>query len=481
MRTALYIRVSTEDQAREGYSIAAQKSKLQAYCLSQGWEIEDFYIDDGYSAKDLNRPEMKRMIKNIQKGLIDCVLVYRLDRLTRSVLDLYKLLEIFEKHNCKFKSATEVYDTTTAMGRMFITIVAALAQWERENIGERVKIGLYQKVKEGGWHGGRTPYGYRQGEEGDNLEIDEEEAKTVRLIYDLYLSGKGDHRIAGILNRMGRRTRNGNEWTGKVIRDILQNPAYTGNIRYMGEVHQGFMPAIISREIFEQAQKSRESRRGKHPRRNASTYLFSGVMKCGRCGAWMNGKANYKVLNGKQFHYKLYVCINKITGACDMPLLNEADIESTLVQFLSQYRDDAVSLEVAAAMEKQDSIQEEMKAIEHQLEQIKKRKRKWQVAYANEVITLDDLRELTKKDNELEKTLQQRYEDLKAQSAEEQKSPELIAAIISHFLENWAFLTEEEKKECIRMYIKEFSVHASSERPNQYRKREIFISNIEFN
>ena len=134
MRVALYIRVSTEDQAREGYSIQAQKNKLEAYCVSQGWDVVGFYIDDGYSAKDLDRPEMKRMLKHIEQGLIDCVLVYRLDRLTRSVLDLYKLLEIFEQHNCKFKSATEVYDTTTAMGRMFITIVAAMAQWERENL-----------------------------------------------------------------------------------------------------------------------------------------------------------------------------------------------------------------------------------------------------------------------------------------------------------------------------------------------------------
>ncbi|WP_429999877.1 recombinase family protein [Metabacillus fastidiosus] len=149
MRTALYIRVSTEEQAKEGYSIRAQTERLKAYCVSQEWEVVDFYIDDGISAKDMNRPNLKRMIKHIEQGLIDCVLVYKLDRLTRSILDLYKLLEIFDKHNCKFKSSTEVYDTTSAIGRMFITLVAALAQFERENLSERVRMGMEQKAREG--------------------------------------------------------------------------------------------------------------------------------------------------------------------------------------------------------------------------------------------------------------------------------------------------------------------------------------------
>jgi site-specific DNA recombinase len=169
MKVAAYIRVSTEEQVKEGYSISAQKHRLEAYAISQGWEVVQFYVDEGISAKDLNRPELQRMIKNLEEGVFDCVLVYRLDRLTRSVLDLYKLLNIFEKHNIKFKSATEVYDTTTAMGRMFITIVAALAQWERENLGERVRMGMQEKARGGKWVINVPPFGYERVEDG--LEI----------------------------------------------------------------------------------------------------------------------------------------------------------------------------------------------------------------------------------------------------------------------------------------------------------------------
>ncbi|WP_052738057.1 recombinase family protein [Bacillus sp. SA1-12] len=148
MRAALYIRVSTHEQV-EGYSISAQKRQLAAYCESQGWEIANYYIEEGVSAKNTNRPELQRMLTHIREGLIDVVVVYKLDRLTRSVLDLYNLLQTFEKYNCKFKSSTEVYDTTSAVGRMFITLVASFAQFERERLGERVRMGMEQKAKEG--------------------------------------------------------------------------------------------------------------------------------------------------------------------------------------------------------------------------------------------------------------------------------------------------------------------------------------------
>jgi site-specific DNA recombinase len=224
VKVAAYIRVSTDEQAQEGYSIPAQRNRLEAYAISQGWEIVQWYVDEGESAKDLNRTNLKRLLKALEQGIFECVLVYRLDRLTRSVLDLYKLLNTFEKHNVKFKSATEVYDTTTAIGRLFITLVAALAQWERENLGERVRMGMQQKAKEGKWTVSTPPLGY--GSIDSVLTINHQEGSIIKEIYNLYLSGMGMWKIAKNLNERRIYGRSGKPWVQTTIRYILTNPIY---------------------------------------------------------------------------------------------------------------------------------------------------------------------------------------------------------------------------------------------------------------
>ncbi|PUF85793.1 MULTISPECIES: recombinase family protein [unclassified Geobacillus] len=479
MRTALYIRVSTEDQARDGYSIQMQKEKLHAYCVSQGWDIEGFYIDDGYSAKDLERPAMKRMIENIKQGLIDCVLVYRLDRLTRSVLDLHNLLKLFDEHDCKFKSATEVYDTTTATGRMFITFVAALAQWERENTAERVKANMQQMVHEGKYPGGKVNFGYRLEEK--KIVIDEQEAAIVRKMFDLYLEGNGDNRTATLLNRMGHRTRLGRMWTGKQVRDILTNQVYIGRFFYMDEYHDGIIPPIIEREKFETAQKMREGRRGKHPRQVASDYIFSGVLRCARCGRVMPGKlSNHTKKNGIYARRK-YTCRGTFTKLCDMPMLDEQAIEEVFLRYIREMRDASAASEVAASYE-QDSghISRQIQDIETQLDEIKKRRKRLQLAFANEVISLEELKELTSEDRKIEKELQNKLEELKGQEESGELSPQELTEILMQFEENWNHLSDKEKKNLVSMFIKEIYVQAENTRPNRWRKRKVWIERVEF-
>src|SRR5690625_3136202 len=279
MKTAIYVRVSTEEQAKEGYSVSAQMKRLKAFTVSQGWDIHDVYADEGIRAKNTKRPQLQRMIKDIKSDKVDVVLVYRLDRLTRSVFDLYKLLETFEKHDCKFKSATEVYDTTTAMGRMFITIVAALAQWERENMGERIAFGFEEKVRQGKCPLNEAPIGFDLNREESKLYINPVEAETVRTIFDKYLSGLGSGKLCNYLNDNDIRTKRGNKWVSDTLFKVLKSPVPAGGIRWAGKTYWDMHEPIVSREDWKEAQRLMKVRKTWGPATVSSTYLFSTLIK----------------------------------------------------------------------------------------------------------------------------------------------------------------------------------------------------------
>lgn len=308
MKTAIYLRVSTEEQAKEGFSIRAQRERLDMFARSQDWDVVDFYIDEGRSAKDTERPELQRMLDDIANNLIEVVLVYKLDRLTRSVMDLYQLLEQFEKHGCMFKSATEVFDTTTPTGRLFITLVAAVAQWERENLAERVKFGMEQMVEEGRWPGGPAPFGYLL-DENSKLKADPDEAELYRYMYDLYENFKGDNAISVILNHeLKKKTRLGNQFSAKTVRDILRNPISYGALQWGGKVYEDFAEGIITKERYDRHLALRAARSTVSPKAVTSTYIFTGTIKCARCGAPMKGRMRKSANNST---YAYLACTNK--------------------------------------------------------------------------------------------------------------------------------------------------------------------------
>lgn len=479
MRTAIYIRVSTEEQVKEGYSISAQKQKLQAFCASQDWVVSGFYADEGISAKDIKRPELQKMLKDIEDGKIDCVLVYRLDRLTRSVFDLYKLLEVFDQYDCSFKSATEVYDTTTAMGRMFITIVAALAQWERENMAERIRFGQQEKARQGKYVSNRVPVGYALDKENWRLNIIEDEAKLVRKIFSLYKSGLGVNRVARHLNQTGTLTIRGNTWSDNTVMKILRNKTYKGAIEWDEIIVEDAHDAIIPKSEFDDVQQLIIQRAGTPPKTLSSDYIFSGSMRCLSCGGNLNGNyTNHTNKEGVKIKYKHYRCKNYLNGNCSTPwMVSEPKIEAAFLDYISKFEQISfvVEEEILRSKEKQKPKEDESDALKQELKQVEKKKKKFQFAWSDDAIEYDDFKarmsELRNREEEIKKELELLVpaQDDKVLDLEE------IKAILRDVSANWKYLGLIEKKQFVGSIVKE--IHYHKEKGHRYQ---VIIDSIDF-
>jgi site-specific DNA recombinase len=219
MKTIGYIRVSTDEQAREGISLDNQRAKIGAYCKLHGLELAGIIEDEGKSAKDLNREGMKAIIGLIQKRGFEAVVVYKLDRLSRKVLDTLTLIELMEKQGVAFHSISEKIDTRTAMGRFFLNIMASLAQMERDLISERTRDALRHKITQG-QRAGQIPYGYRLGADGNNLTEHSHEQEAIQIMQSMKDRGASHRAICRELDRQGYKP-NGKAWHHQTVANIL--------------------------------------------------------------------------------------------------------------------------------------------------------------------------------------------------------------------------------------------------------------------
>ncbi|WP_416149387.1 recombinase family protein [Salipaludibacillus sp. HK11] len=457
MRAAVYIRVSTNEQVQEGYSIKAQKMKLEAYAVSQGWDIVQYYVDEGLSAKDMERAELKRMLGSLDKDVFDCVLVYRLDRLTRSVLDLYEMIKLFEKHAIKFKSATEVYDTTTATGRLFVTLIASLAQWERENTGERISFGMEQKAREGKWVNNRPPYGYDIA--GDYLEVNQREAKMIRELFDLYLEGKSMHKIAIELNERNIASKRKALWQQGTVGYILKNPLYKGTMRYNYRKNkenyfevEDAVPPIIDKDKFDTVQNLMQKRKTFPAKSATSTYMFSQIGKCARCGGGLVGKSSTVIRGEKEYYSQSYRCTKRTFGGCDLPSIASNYLESQFHKYLTSWDLSSFDDQTGDGQSSNTLLIEEY---EKELAGIEKRRAKWQYAWANENISDEDFQKRSKE--ELDRESQIRLELNEIRGAE-QKEPTISAEYLKSITSAWSKLSSVEKKQFMQLSVKEIKV-----------------------
>lgn len=274
--TALYLRVSTEAQADEGYSLAAQAEKLEAYCRMKGIAQFQRYVDGGFSGSNLTRPAITELVECIRSGNVERVVVYKLDRLSRSQKDtLYLIEDVFLPHGVDFVSINENIDTGSPYGRAMIGILSAFAQLERENIFLRTRMGMVERVKQGYWPGGgKIPFGYDYDAD-KGILVPNSDADTVREIYVRYLEGQSTGRIARDLGLKYEH----------LVRQILLRESNTGMIVYRGETYPGRHEPLVDKKTFARVQQRLQ--RSDKPRAAASNKLLTGLLVCGHCGAKM--------------------------------------------------------------------------------------------------------------------------------------------------------------------------------------------------
>ncbi|NEZ43489.1 recombinase family protein [Paenibacillus alvei] len=497
MRAGLYERVSTEEQAKEGYSIAGQDEKGKAFIISQGWTLHDVYVDEGESAKNIDRPDLQRLMSDVQAGHIDVLVVHRLDRLTRSVKDLYDLLESLEKHGVKFRSVTEPYDTTTAAGKLFITLVAALAQWERENLAERVRFGMEQMFREGKRPGAKMPFGYTA-----NGELVDSEYWTLRKLRELYMGGDGYKTVANTLNEL-KLLRRGKQWTSFTVYFVLDNPFYAGKMRwgekkkngkYASRKMEKFVDVILQDHDYPIVftwdeyleQKDRMKRREYDGYSKNRIYWFSGLLKCGKCGCSMTGRYHQnKRKDGTYNKIHSYICTKRQmsgSSACSMPMFRQELVEKLLLEQIENIALDESNMERKMNMDETQRtvLEAELCRLDDELEKILERRKKWQYAFANDLITSDELKERSKEDHDLMQSLKNEVERVNNKlSKNTNKSLKKLLTLP----EIWSELSDSEKNEMLRIIFKEIVLHTPLDKAKGTKGKFIpaSISEITFN
>ena len=368
-RCAIYTRKSSEEGLDQDFnSLEAQREACAAYILSQrheGWrELPDRYDDGGISGGTMKRPGLTRLLADVQAGRIDVVVVYKVDRLSRSLMDFAKLLALFDQKDVTFVSTTQNFNTTNSMGRLTLNILLSFAQFEREMIAERTRDKMAAARKRGKWLGSRPPYGYLGDHDKRQLVVCEEEAERVRTMFRMYLRLGSVNAVAKRINDLGWMKKGYRAKTGRVtpprkyrdkdVHTILRNVSYLGKVEFNGELYEGEHEAIVSEELFARVQSvltSKACGRGRRRGRNPE-YLLQGIAWCGLCEKRITttaGRGRNKEL------YRYYVCSNrgrKGRDGCTHPRLGAEELEQLVVSRVKARCTDPLLLEeIVARME----------------------------------------------------------------------------------------------------------------------------------
>lgn len=469
-KVAIYVRVSTTSQAEEGYSIEEQIDKLESYCKIKDWSVYKVYTDGGFSGSNTERPALERLIKDADRKKFDTVLVYKLDRLSRSQKDTLFLIEdVFIKNGIEFLSLQENFDTSTPFGKAMIGLLSVFAQLEREQIKERMQLGKLGRAKAGKsmmW--AKTSYGYDYHKETGTMTINPVQSLAIKFIFESYLSGRSITKLRDDLNEKFPKEK---PWNYRAVRKILDNPVYCGYNQFMGEIYKGNHEPIISKEDFDKTQeelkiRQRTAAENVNPRPFQAKYMLSGIVQCGYC------LAPLKILMGmyRKDGTRLvkYECHQrhprKLRGVttyndnkkCDSGFYLKDDLEAFVLKEVNKLQHDSEYLETIFSDNHKESIDRE--SYQKQIRELSKKLSRLNDLYIDDRITLEELQSKSSEFQSMRALLEKELENDPALKQDESKNivkRELSKGDISK-------MDYESQKTIVRALIKKVQVTADS-------------------
>lgn len=458
MKAVSYSRVSTEEQALHGFSLGAQEEKNIQYIHNNKWEFYGSYVDPGKSGKDLNRPDIQRLLSDIDTHDIKIIVVHKLDRLTRNIGDLHYLIQLFDDKEVRLHSITENLDTSSAMGRMFVYMLGIFAQWYRENLGEEVTKGQLAKHSKGKRVALGKIYGYNVTD--GRLEVDPVEAEHVKKVFELYVyKGYGYGKLCEYLNNHTP-SKTGGSWIPSTVKGILKNVTYNGKNSWKPRnapeeeriIVDGEHEAIIDDELFGLAQ-TQMKRRGKlEMSRSSYHYPFSSIIKCGECGASYVSHNSVRRRNDRKA-YTNYRCQNRKGGNCSASDIAELKFTKLFFAYFKALEMEKEEYNPEPEKTSQKDAQKRRKQIEKEIKKQEQRRTNLGMDLADRIIDRDTYRELV---NQINATLEELSAGLEEyqEPQQAQADPDEIMTFMQDLEENWNDMINEDRKFLVQMFFK---------------------------
>ncbi|CAC7096590.1 site-specific recombinase [Staphylococcus aureus] len=490
-----YIRVSTERQV-EGYSIEGQITQIEQYCQFNGYELVDIYADRGISGKSMNRPELQRMLNDAKNGKLDCVMVYKTNRLARNTSDLLTIVEELHRQNVEFFSLSERMEVKNSTSKLMLQILASFSEFERNTILENIYNGQHQRALKG-YYQGNLPLGYNNiPDNKKELMINQHEANIVKYIFESYAKGHGYRKIANALNHKGYVTKKGNPFSINSITYILVNPFYIGKIQFAKYkdwnekrrkglndkpiIADGKHPPIISQELWDKVQSRKKQVSQKPQVHGKGTNLLTGIIHCPQCGAPMAASNTTNTLkDGTKKRIRYYSCSNfrnKGSKVCSANSVRADVIEKYVMdQILEIVKSDKVLKQVVERVNQDNQV--DVAALNHDIAYKQQQFDEVNIKLKNLVQTIEDNPDLT---SALKPTIHQ-YEtklnditnqmnQLKQQQNQEKPSYDTkqIAALLQRIFQNIESMDKSQLKALYLTVIDRIDIRKDENHKKQF-------------